>query len=1042
MQQAASNTSAVFQDVKRAADLADYIEAHSTSKRVKKGSNIFFEPAPCCSHNDCFHLWNDDASFKCQSCGEVGDVFNFAESVLGMDKGEALREVAKWAGVTLPELKKPTAPRAAPAAATAESQPKAENRAQMLLESAIKHYQDALTQRADVMEWLTAAKPAGRGHIAKTIQTMEIGCADGKLAELLQKAGFSIEEVKASGLYVESKKNPGEWRDFFVPGLVIFPHRLPSGEVAHFTMKDPKKKLDYQLRNENRLEGFMFGNQKAIRGESVILIEGENDLASMFDAGVKNALASLGQLSDEQIRWMDTQCNGKTVITWFDYDTKWGDKGQPPAGMKYTRKMYQRLLRNPDCKVLVASGLMEPGEDPDDWIQKELDTAPKRIQAALKKATNPLLWELRVMPADVRGDADACLRYLSEIDFFEFLSLLPEMQRDAVVVEMQKLGFSRDAVMSEVKETYGLLDQLTAILDSFNGSGKSDSFKRLCSAAVWDYFRQRGRFFVSGDRLCLFYKHTIYTIGDNVPFKALMHREAGLNIKQEVSGFILEELKALTYSRGDKLSEFGWISLLADDTGPVLYLNLKDAANRILKVSCENVDIAENGTNPHNVLLAESSQMKSFRYDPDVNIAKAMHDMKAMVLDSMACDPGQRYLVLAWALSAFLMPLTSAKALMKLEGGSGSGKTSAAEVLSLLLYGENMVGRSSTASDYSMAATEPLIIKDNLETDDLHRNALNFLLLAATGATNIKREQGTQSGVVTEKINCLVAITAIEPFSKPELINRAFIVDFHKKFQRIDFVKDDNARELLAKRDDILSAWLLLLAEKVLPSLGDRAKIIQYIREHHKDFSKDRVSEYMALLVLIARAILRYMPLSNELKLDAGDRAPEYVLLDSWVKYQNEHSRMAEQGTNAVLQLIDGLRRVFLIDYSRKETETMAANGIFGVNQVRIWCELMGVHVWREEIMDELPSFETLDGKMKYRQTFYFDASTQDLLSMLNRYGREYGMKVPFTNARQLGVRVANELDTLKRAGWSATQVKVVHGNRISRWRWTDGGEE
>lgn len=98
MQQAASNTSAVFQDVKRAADLADYIEAHSTSKRVKKGANLFFEPAPCCSHNDCFHLWNDDASFKCQSCGEVGDVFNFAESVLGMDKGEALREVAKWRG--------------------------------------------------------------------------------------------------------------------------------------------------------------------------------------------------------------------------------------------------------------------------------------------------------------------------------------------------------------------------------------------------------------------------------------------------------------------------------------------------------------------------------------------------------------------------------------------------------------------------------------------------------------------------------------------------------------------------------------------------------------------------------------------------------------------------------------------------------------------------------------------------------------------------------------------------------------------------------
>jgi hypothetical protein len=346
-----------------------------------------------------------------------------------------------------------------------------------------------------------------------------------------------------------------------------------------------------------------------------------------------------------------------------------------------------------------------------------------------------------------------------------------------------------------------------------------------------------------------------------------------------------------------------------------------------------------------------------------------------------------------------------------------------------------MVGRSSTASDYSMAATEPLIIKDNLETDDLNRNALNFLLLAATGATNIKREQGTQSGVVTEKINCLVAITAIEPFSKPELINRAFIVDFHKKYQRIDFVKDDNARELLAKRDDMLSAWLLLLSEKVLPSLGDRGKIIQYIREHHKDFSKDRVSEYLALLVLIARALLRYMPLSNELKLEAGDRAPEYVLLDAWIKYQNEHSRAIEQGTNAVLQLIDGLKRVFLIDFTRKEVEPVAADGLFGINQVKIWCELMGVWVWREEVID-------LGNPHKRRQTFYFEGSTQDLLSMLLRFGREFGIKVPFSNARQLGVRISNEIETLRRAGWWLSQVKVVNGNRISRWRWTDGGEE
>jgi hypothetical protein len=314
---------------------------------------------------------------------------------------------------------------------------------------------------------------------------------------------------------------------------------------------------------------------------------------------------------------------------------------------------------------------------------------------------------------------------------------------------------------------------------------------------------------------------------------------------------------------------------------------------------------------------------------------------------------------------------------MKMEGMSGSGKTTAAKLLSLLIYGENMVGRSSTASDYSMASTEPLIIKDNMETDDINRNALNFLLLAATGATNIKRAQGTESGVVTEKINCLVAITAIEPFAKPELINRTFIVDFSKRYQRKEFVETDAVIKLMARRDDILSAWLLVLAEKVLPSLAERGKVIQYIKEHHREYAKERVTEFTALLTLLCKALVRYMPLPEELKAEAGDRAPEYVLLDA------------------------------------------------------VWVELMGALVYRRIIQDP-------DGRPTGHQIYHFDCTTADLLAMLNRYGREYGIRVPFSNAKQLGVRVANELETLRRGGWQTGMVKVIHGNRISRWQWSD----
>jgi DNA primase len=1009
------DTTRIFQDVKARANLVDYIQHVTNLAPARVGSQIRFNPCPFCGHNDCFTLYGEGMSaYKCHSCDRAGDVFTFAEAHKALAKGDALRDVAQFAGVTLPERKTEWG--------GGEARPPADSVLQRILEASISHYRLVLASRPELLTWLTAPKAEkGRGHKPATLEAMEVGASDGRLAQALQAQGFTLEQIKAAGLYVEKKGKPGDWRDFFLPGLAIFPHRLPSGEVAHFTLKDPKKEIDYQFRAQNRLDGFAWGNQKAIKAETVILCEGENDLASFIDAGSRNVLASLGSVSAEQIRWIDTHAAGKRFVLWFDYDTKWGDQGQPPAGIKYTRKLYQHLLRNRGCKCVVASALMEPGEDPDDWIQKDIDGAPRRIAAALKKAHNPLLWELKVLPANVREAADATLRYLEEIDFFEYLALLPELERDAVINELQKFGFSRDSVLNSIKHGFDLRETLEQLVASFNGSTKSEGFMRVASMQVWEYFKSHGRFFVSGDKLHIFYEQTIYQIGDNTPFKALMHKLTGINYTTALAKFVWEELRSLCYTRGDRLSEFGWISLLNDDDKPVLYLNLKDPANRILAIAGGEVDLAENGTNAHNVLLSESGQMKKFDYDPEVNVAAAMREMKTLLLDNMSCEPAQRYLLLAWALSAFLLPFSESRALMKMEGMSGSGKTTAAKLMSLLIYGENMVGRSTTASDYSMASTEPLIIKDNLETDDLNRNALNFLLLAATGASNIKRGQGTASEVVKETINCLVAITAIEPFARPELINRTFCVDFSKRWQRKDFVETETVQRMGAKRDDLLSAWLQILAEKVMPSLSERGALIRYAKEQHADFSKERVTEYLSLLVLIAKALLRYMPLSDDLSADAGNRAPEYVLLDAWIKYQNEHSRMIEQGTNAVLQLLNGLKRVFLIEYSRKADT---------VGNEPLWCELLGLKVAREEIVQ--------DGRGIGHHYYTFRCTTADLLSMMMRYGREYGVRVPFVNAKQLGVRIANEIATIRAEGWSPTADKVIHGNRITLWSWTD----
>lgn len=1013
-------TTSIFTRVKQGANLIKYIEdtANITSKR--SGNSVRFNPCPFCEHNDCFSVMGDNEDgYKCFSCSASGDVFTFAEEFKKLKKGEALRDVAQFFGADLPEQSRE------------QKTPDAEIKQKPLhkvLNAAADHYSKVLAGRPESMAYLTTPKPDGRGHTQKTIDTMEIGFTDGKMADALVKQGFSLDVIKQSGLYVEKKKEgkpTGEWRDYFLPGLIIFPHRNEVGDLGHFTIKDPRKKLAYQLKADNRIGGLVWGNQRGINNSTIIIVEGENDYASFLDVNIPNVMPTLGQLSEKQIQWLLTQSNGKHFVLWFDFDLKPGANGQPPAGIKYTRKLYKHLMRQPDCTVSVASAFMEPGEDPDDFLQKDKETANKRVQSIIKKAHHPLLWELKVLPADIKDDLNATLNWLEEIDYFSLLGQVPSLQSDAIVFELQKLGFARDNILENIKTGFDLREQIKEIENQFKvGEGNSkpsEGFMRMVSAAIWDYFKSHGKFFVSGDTLHLFYHHKIYNIGTNTAWESLLHKEADLNSTQALSKYVHAELKALCYNRGDRLNAFSWVHMLNDGDGPTIFLNLKDPGNRILKLSAGEAELMENGTNPHAVLLAESEQMQEFKYDPEVNVPAAMRELKELFFDSLACDYAQRYLIVSWLLSTYLMPLTPSKALMKLEGGSGSGKTTGAKFGSLLLYGKNMVGRSSTAGDYSMGSTEPLIIKDNLETDDINKQSLNFLLLAATGATNIKRKGGTESGVTTEKLNCLVCITSIEPFAKPELINRTYLVQFLKKHQRLDYVESEVEMKLLGKRNDILSAWIQVLANEILPSIENHKVYLKYLREQHKNFSKERTSEFMALLALISKSLLKYIPLPNELAIESGGREPEYVLLDAWVKYQNEHAKESEQGTNAVLQLLEGLRRSYLIDFTRNAKE----------EDKEVWCTIMQSKVERNTEKDEFDEVST-------PTTYSFETNTNDLLAMMQRYAREYGIKIPFKTSRQLGVRITNEMHTLVEAGWSRVPTRKVRGTRFYELTWAD----
>jgi len=93
---------------------------------------------------------------------------------------------------------------------------------------------------------------------------MGVGWSDGELLSYLRGKGFKDEQIKASGLAKEHEvENRKVLLDFFRKDFAIFPH-FSSGKVLHFTMKDPSKKVSYQLPKTARAKDWKFYNQDAL----------------------------------------------------------------------------------------------------------------------------------------------------------------------------------------------------------------------------------------------------------------------------------------------------------------------------------------------------------------------------------------------------------------------------------------------------------------------------------------------------------------------------------------------------------------------------------------------------------------------------------------------------------------------------------------------------------------------------------------------------------------------------------------------------------
>jgi DNA primase catalytic core len=352
-----------FDEVKTRTDILELVRTETTGDIKKIGINIYnLKECPFCGGHECFRINSAQQYFNCFQCDAGGNVFNFIQLIKQLSPYEALKELAGRADYNI-ENSKPVSD--------------ALVIRQEIFSKAADFYHNKLLKAKKAQAWLSDR----RGHTLKTIEEFKIGFTGGTGAALFNhlKDDYTNEQLTASGLI---KKNHS---DFLPRHVYIYPHFV-HGKVSHFTFKDPKKKLQYQLPNEYKLNDHLFYGQNAFYHDTVVLVEGENDRITVVRiSGEKNIAGTGGQIGQAQIDLLKRACRGKKIYCCFDAD---------PAGDKYTAKLINELTGIAQVWVM----RFPDGKDIDEYLRGVKEDPREKYYELLENAIDGLHFQIESLP--------------------------------------------------------------------------------------------------------------------------------------------------------------------------------------------------------------------------------------------------------------------------------------------------------------------------------------------------------------------------------------------------------------------------------------------------------------------------------------------------------------------------------------------------------------------------------------------------------------------------------------------------------------------
>jgi len=353
-------------EIKSRLDIVELVGDYLKLRKVGAGYQ-----ALCPFHTEktpSFYVSSERQSFKCFGCGAYGDIFTFVMKMEGIEFREALKILAQRAGVKLKE-----------------ANPELKSERDKLFEICEKATQFFIKQLKSSQQGKKSSQYLlERSLSQESIKEWRLGYAPDTwngLMDFLKKEGFSLDEIKKSGLVVQ-KENTQTCYDRF-RGRIIFPITDLQKRVIGFGARvfDPEGKTETTAKYINSPTTLLYSKSNVLYGlsraklsirekDQIILVEGYTDVIMSHQAGFLNTVAVSGTaLTPYQLKMLKRYSN--RLFTAFDMDQ---------AGSLAT----QRSIKLAQEQGLLVRVIVSPkeGSDPAEIISQDPKQWEKAVQSA------------------------------------------------------------------------------------------------------------------------------------------------------------------------------------------------------------------------------------------------------------------------------------------------------------------------------------------------------------------------------------------------------------------------------------------------------------------------------------------------------------------------------------------------------------------------------------------------------------------------------------------------------------------------------------